>query len=804
MRATCIALALGLLVAAASAANTDTCGIEAAVELFPCAAVNGTEPSKECCAGLLATPTKKVGGVYTTITSFNNAGCFCLPKITSYDKAYFDKVMLFAPQCAGLTVVSPTAKTCPTAANLPRNGFEDYKSQAEVKAAVEAMGNPTPPAPPAAAGSNATKAVEMDLMLSVDPSVIGSDTERKALEDLLAARLGLKAGQVRIKLVSKGSTIMKLEITPEAGQTELTGAQVDMISNNLAPSAGFTLPGKYGTVKATVAPQPAPGAAPAPIQPSGIVTFPVKSPPSALPATLLGLPRVNPLDGGAEYEGGFTISNDYFASLLGQGVPGVAVGIIMLVAMVLMIVVYIVSTICGATLCKCCNGAYKPRKFSKRDLLINKGIMVGFCVLAAVGCFIVFGVTNPLLESTKDLTAGMADTVSELTVTVTKIADTLVTASQDAKLKSLGEGDIKDITDGLKEAAETVDIAVQKAQTDIESAIDQGGGYAIIAAGVMFGITFIIAVAGVIGFYRALIFLIVLLSIFLILGWIVWGALTITATFVDDLCVAMKGYLNDRYSSELSTLIPCLDAKAAVETMNRARSMVRSGVSGVNDELEEYAGGNPYLSYLCYLYVKMDIKDLCSKDKPHPFYMQDYSKFVCEAYSLGKLNGLKAESDGVTYVYPDAFCPYPTRYYSVLVGDFATGLKALRCPFSSKTESGETNEFGLAQCYVKKQIPYDIFDDAAKTARTAQSVIDIVPDVENLIQCGLVANAFNKMVGPCDDMAAALATLWTGFLLIAISYLCLWISSIVVVSRLRFYNEFCTDADAAGGETNKV
>ena len=29
----------------------------------------------------------------------------------------------------------------------------------------------------------------------------------------------------------------------------------------------------------------------------------------------------------------------------------------------------------------------------------------------------------------------------------------------------------------------------------------------------------------------------------LILGWIVWGTLTITATFVEDLCFAMKGYL---------------------------------------------------------------------------------------------------------------------------------------------------------------------------------------------------------------------------------------------------------------------
>jgi len=468
-----------------------------------------------------------------------------------------------------------------------------------------------------------------------------------------------------------------------------------------------------------------------------------------------------------------------------------------------MIVVYIISTFFGLVeMCKCCNGAYKPRNFSKRDLLINKGVMFGFCLLTACGCFIVFAETGPLLEGTKDLTGGMADTVSDLSTLVANIADTLDVASKDPALS--GVGDVASSTGDMKTAAAAVDDVVQKAQKDIEAAIDQGGGYTLIAAGVMFGVTFIVFAAALIGFWRLLILLMVILSVFLILGWIVWGVLSITSVFVDDLCTAMKGYLNDRYSSDLKDLIPCLDPKAAVEVMNQAREMVASGVASVNNDLEEYAGANAYLKYLCYNYVKINIEDLCSTLEPTPFFDQSYTKFTCEAYNGGKLTGLPTASDGVVYAFPDAYCPYPTSYYSVKVGDFGEpapkGLKQLRCPFTSELENGDPNKFGLAQCYTMKQIPKDIFDAGATSATSAQSIIDIIPGIEELLQCKLVENAFNRMVGPCDDMAAALASLWAGFLLVAMGYFLIWVSSIVIITRLHHYNEKCTDALEGGNK----
>lgn len=734
------------------------------------------------------------------IPRWAEAGCLCLDDIISYDQEYFEKVVSLAKICTqGANLVSKATNNCP--ATPPANGFTSYANAAEVKAAVEAIGIKPTPAPPAPAASSPKPKMELNVKMDVDPSVIGTDAQKKELTEAIAEKLNLNPEQVKIAIVSKGSTIVTFDITPADGDSELSGNQVDAINAQLAiaqtnTTAGAFLPAKFGSVKATTPTTTEPP------RPVGVIEPRVPSPPSSLPPSIIGLPRTNPLTG-KEYEGGFVVtSTDYIGSLLGQGMAGFALAIILLVSMVLMILVYLVSSFCGATFCKCCNGAYKPHKFSKRDLLLNKGVMLGFCVLTAVGCFIVFAETGPLLEGTKDLTGGMAETVSELNTLVIKIDAVLGDAAKDPALQ--GVGDVTGSTGGMKDAAATVDETVQGAQADIEAAIDQAGEYTLIAAGIMFGVTFIVFAAALVGFYRILILLMVILSAFLIVGWVVWGVLSITSVLIDDLCTVMKGYLKDRYSSDLKDLIPCLDPKAAVEVMNQARAMVANAVAHVNDQLEEYAGSNSYLMYLCYNYVKMDIEDLCSEDKPTPFFDQDYTKFTCEAKLNGRLTDLKADTDGITYAYPDAFCPYPTRFYSVAIGDFGEeapkGLRQLRCPFSSKDANGDVNTFGLAQCYTAREIPSDIFDNAAQSANVAQSILDIVPDIEGLLQCKLVENAFNKMVGPCDDMAAALASLWAGFLLVSIGYFCIWVSAIVAISRLRFYKEHCTDADGAGAK----
>ena len=702
------------------------------------------------------------------------------------------------------------------------NGFVG-KSQAQMKADVAARpASNVPPAPDApAAATKGAKKIQVDIRLKDATGFLGDSTAAKAkrteLETNLAKALCNECAtppfKVKLVAVSKGSTIVTAEVQPAEGSSEISAADVDTINNEIAMTASnpaglgsSSSMTAYGNVTATV-PAPAPaGQAPAPVRDAKKIALPkgLNTPPAKLPAAVTGIPRTG-IDG-SSYEGGFEIDNSkYLESLAGQMLPGIVMAVLLFVIMILMLLVYLVSTLCGLTFCKCCNGAYKPRRFSKKDLKINKVVCLVFCAITAAGAFAVFAETPPLLENTKDLTGAMAGTISELSANVTAIADAMEAAAADP---TLAIGDIASTTKTMKDAMASVDKTVQDAQDQIEEYVDMSGLYVTIAAGIMFGITFIVFALGFVGFWRLLIFFTIILSIMMIIGWIVWGLLSLLTVFVDDLCWAMNDYLRDRYNSDLSDFIPCMDPKVAVSTMNVARDQVASGIAAVNDQLEEYSGGesgNPYLKYLCYNYAKVPLKDLCTKETI--YHDQAYSTFVCQAEDQKKLT---EKADMTSYdstiqdliMFPDAFCPYPTNFYSVALGNFSKpasdgGLGQLRCPFKGYSDDlmTQANEFSMGQCYTVKQLPSDVFDAKASTAEKAQLVLDVMPKIESLLQCELVATAFSRMVGPCDGMATALTSLYAGFLLVAMGYFLLWASTLVLISRLQYYRSYCVDAD---------
>ena len=702
------------------------------------------------------------------------------------------------------------------------NGFVG-KSQAQMKADVAARpASNVPPAPdPAPAATKGAKKIQVDIRLKDATGFLGDSTAAKAkrteLETNLAKALCNECAtppfKVKLVAVSKGSTIVTAEVQPAEGSSEISAADVDTINNEIAMTASNPkglgdAPSMtaYGNVTATIPAPAPPGQAPAPVRDAKKIALPkgLNTPPAKLPAAVTGIPRTG-IDG-SSYEGGFEIDNSkYLESLAGQMLPGIVMAVLLFVIMILMLLVYLVSTLCGLTFCKCCNGAYKPRRFSKKDLKINKVVCLVFCAITAAGAFAVFAETPPLLENTKDLTGAMAGTISELSANVTAIADAMEAAAADP---TLAIGDIASTTKTMKDAMASVDKTVQDAQDQIEEYVDMSGLYVTIAAGIMFGITFIVFALGFVGFWRLLIFFTIILSIMMIIGWIVWGLLSLLTVFVDDLCWAMNDYLRDRYNSDLSDFIPCMDPKVAVSTMNVARDQVASGIAAVNDQLEEYSGGesgNPYLKYLCYNYAKVPLKDLCTKETI--YHDQAYSTFVCQAEDQKKLT---EKADMTSYdstiqdliMFPDAFCPYPTNFYSVALGNFSKpasdgGLGQLRCPFKGYSDDAMTqaNEFSMGQCYTVKQLPSDVFDAKASTAEKAQLVLDVMPKIESLLQCELVATAFSRMVGPCEGMATALTSLYAGFLLVAMGYFLLWASTLVLISRLQYYRSYCVDAD---------
>jgi hypothetical protein len=743
------------------------------------------------------------------------------------------------PQITGVST------NCPSP--LPTNGFmkvgadgtDVSLSKDEMMNKVLNMPAKVPPAPPPLPDPVGMSEIVVDIHLyNFDADGLNTEAKREDLEDHIASQLAATSStaehtakydafaasaiKVEIQYFARGgnipdtedeNTVITIKIKPAAGVDEFTVAQGDSIRHVLLKwatmrpkkdlgSSGSVVYGNI-TVSAevatslTFAPLPT-GQAPAAVTPE---------PPATLPPAATGLPRQG-IDG--TYEGGFELTNsDYQWSLLGQGAPGFALAIMLFVVMILMILVYVASTVCGALCCKCCNGAYKPRKFTKKDLVINKVVILVFVALTAAGCFIIFAEGPALLEGVSDLTQAMVDTVLDLVEDGRSISSAINSAAED---DSMALGDVASTMESMDDALDSVEDAINKAQDQIETQLDTAGALILAAAGAMFALSFVVFAAAFIGWWRLLILFIVLLSLGMVVAWIVWGVVAMVTTLVDDLCWAMQDYLDNPYSSDLGDLIPCMDAATALDTMTLARSMASAGIVGVNSFLEDYAGSNPYQNYVCYTYVKVRLDELCTDQ--NEYFQDDFTLYVCKAYFAEELDSLEAEADGHKYVWADAKCPFPTEYYKVALGDFANepddpdapGVANLRCPFKGFEEDADGNpdsdkpiSFAMGQCYSYRQIPKDMFDASATSAVLAQAIIDIIPTIEGLLQCEFVENAFERMVGPCENMATALTNLYAGFLLVALGYFLTWVSTLVVISRLQYYKTGCTD----GGDRYK-
>ena len=792
---------------------------------------------------------------FDDLPNFLPHGCLCIDEIYEEDPDFFDAVVEFVKSgfCADSVNVANNpvigniisdkhpqitgvSTNCPSP--LPTNGFVKTVGGAEVSLSKDEMMNKVlnmpakiPPAPPPLPDAVGMSEIVVDIHLyNFDADDLNTEAKREDLEDHIASQLAatsstakhINAGydafaasaiKVEIQYFARGgvipdtedeNTVITIKIKPAAGADDLTVAQVDSIRHVLLEWATVRpkkdLGGVYGdiTVSAevatslTFAPLPT-GRAPAAVTPE---------PPATLPPAATGLPRQGP-DG--TYEGGFELTNsDYLWSLVGQAMPGFALAIMLLVVMILMILVYIASTVCGALCCKCCNGAYKPRKFTKKDLVINKVVILVFVALTAAGCFIIFAEGPALLEGVSDLTQAMVDTVLDLVEDGRSISTAINSAAEDDSMDDL---DDVAIMDSMDKALDSVEKAINKAQDQIETQLDTAGALILAAAGAMFALSFVVFAAAFIGWWRLLILFIVLLSLGMVLAWIVWGVVAMVTTLVDDLCWAMQDYLENPYSSDLGDLIPCMDAATALDTMTLARSMASAGIVGVNSFLEDYAGSNPYQNYVCYTYVKVRLDELCTDE--NEYFQDDFTLYVCKAYFAEELDSLEAEADGHKYVWADAKCPFPTDYYKVALGDFANepddpdapGVANLRCPFKGFEEDADGNpdndkpiSFAMGQCYSYRQIPKDMFDASATSAVLAQAIIDIIPTIEGLLQCEFVENAFESMVVPCETMATALTNLYAGFLLVALGYFLTWVSTLVVISRLQYYKTGCTDA----------
>jgi len=486
-----------------------------------------------------------------------------------------------------------------------------------------------------------------------------------------------------------------------------------------------------------------------------------------LPKPFTGLPRVNP-ENQEEYTGQMVLDEDYGLSLASQAMPGLVIAVLLFLSMILVAVFYLLSSICKCCgMCQCC---FRPTPYTRKQMHMAKGIQFAFVLMAAAGCLMIY-IRSP------DLTDGILDIADGLVNSTTALANDVSDISN-AVEGLAGGGDIS-VESGIKDLeseADTVQTQIVKTKDVLEKYVDQIKLGADIMAGVILGVALITMALSILNFWRLLTLFAVITSLILILSWIVVGVLAAIGVFLADFCYTGDQYLINPKLVDLAKDIPCPDAQEVVEFGNEFRQMIVNIVTEVNDAVSTWNAANAgsAKNYVCLPYQMQNIVDLCGSTAATtagtfltPYWSDDYSNYVCEAYANGELSA-------ITNVYP----PFDTL--NCVGGSTGNGYSNFTWS-SSKYYSGVKHKYLISEDLTTE---YNGMGVSSTDLDDLADLNAVIPKFEDILKCQFIADMFASMSSGCHDTADAIADMWKGFVVISVAYLCLWIAMLVTLGRM--------------------
>jgi len=179
-------------------------------------------------------------------------------------------------------------------------------------------------------------------------------------------------------------------------------------------------------------------------------------------------------------------------------------------------------------------------------------------------------------------------------------------------------------------------------------------------------------------------------------------------------------------------------------------------------------------NYICLPYQMQNIVDLCGSTAATtagtfltPYWSDDYSNYVCEAYANGELSA-------ITNVYP----PFDTL--NCVGGSTGNGYSNFTWS-SSKYYSGVKHKYLISEDLTTE---YNGMGVSSTDLDDLADLNAVIPKFEDILKCQFIADMFASMSSGCHDTADAIADMWKGFVVISVAYLCLWIAMLVTLGRM--------------------
>lgn len=420
--------------------------------------------------------------------------------------------------------------------------------------------------------------------------------------------------------------------------------------------------------------------------------------------------RVDPLDGFKKYRGGYDItSKHYWSSTVFTGIPGYAIAVIWLLCGIGYGGFLLVVRIC----CKG-RGNHKKRLSCHRQcylwLLLLSAL---FTLLVVVACGLVLG-GNAKFHS-------RAKTVIDIIInTADDASTTIYNATGAMKEMNLSLGGVSGSSEATRFLTSTSRKLNDEAD-DIERQasknrrlIDKGIKIVYIVTTVTISLTLAAVIAllifVVLKFPRTVKSFIAICWTFAVLCWLFFGIYLFLKNFAGDTCTALESFRENPYDNSLSSILPCDELLSAKSVLNDVSAGIYDLVNEVNRNISTSYG---------------NIIQICNPFSPPPSH--EYQPWNC--------------SDS-----------------SIQIGKIPEVLRLVACP----DIEGETCNGGIL-------IPANSYNTIEAYSSSIQKLLDIYPDMENLVECQTVKDAFSEILeNHCRPLKRYVRMVWSSLVFLSV------------------------------------
>ncbi|KAF6152457.1 hypothetical protein GIB67_035525 [Kingdonia uniflora] len=428
--------------------------------------------------------------------------------------------------------------------------------------------------------------------------------------------------------------------------------------------------------------------------------------------------RVDPLDSFNKYKGGFDITNKhYWSSTVYTGIYGYAIGAAWLLCGIIYATFLIVSNLFRANL--------KKRKYKRKQpcswqchfwpLLL----VTSLTLLAIVASGIVLGGNLRFHSRAKkvmniiiDTADGASSTIYNVTGAMRNIRDNLETSSQTTQTMVALGFNLNSTSNNLD--AEAAEITMQAEKN--RRLIDKGLKLVYIVTTLVISINLVAVIAlsatGFLKWRRTFYMFVVLCWLLAIICWVYFGLYFFLEKFVGDTCTALEDFQQDPHNNSLSSILPCNELSSAKSVLLDTRVGIYNLITEVNANISAMQSSVPILFRVC-----------------NPF------------------------SAPPEYHYQPNSCTSNT----IKIGDIPQVIQIFTCS-NGDSEACNTGEF----------ITTDIFNIVKAYTSSIQNLLDIFPGVENLVDCGVVTDAFTEILSKhCKPVKKYVTMVWLSTVVLA-------------------------------------